>query len=402
MTGRLLVVQPSDDYARRICRSVPDAVFLAAPERARILAAHPHVIPADLTDTNSVAEAVKTWAKKNSTTFAGITTFICEAMTETAALARNLGLRFHAETLVLRTRDKHRTSTAWKRENVPTPATGKIRDLNDLLDFAAQVDGPWILKPAGGSGSAWVLRVEDHAELADAHARIAAGLNGEPYLAQQCVSGREFSADLYVHQGDVRVLRLTEKYLLPCQGRAGLVGAYYPAQVEPVVFATMSDTFRRGTMALGIKHGIVMVDAIWSHGKLYLLEMALRPGGDCLPDLCVRATGYDPIRTACEVALGQKPAPSDIANPAPVAALHLITDRSGRIRRINFDRLKAHPVVLHVEPYHVKGDVLRCWEGSYDDSILAACVVQCADPDDLPVLVELLTKRIDLQLESET
>lgn len=400
MTGRLLVVQPSNDYAHRIRRSVPDAVFLATPERAHLLSAHPHVIPADLGDIPTTVETLKAWAKKNDAAFAGITTFICEAMAETAALAHSLGLRFHADALVLRTRDKHRAQSAWRRENVPTPTTRKIRDLNDLLDFTAQIDGPWILKPAGGSGSAWVLRVEDHEDLADAHARIAAGLNDEPYLAQQCISGREFSADLYVDRGDVRVLRLTEKYLLPCQGRAGLVGAYYPAQIEPTVFAAMCDTFRRGTMALGIKHGIAMVDAIWSHGKLYLLEMALRPGGDCLPDLCVRATGYDPIRTACEVALGQTPTPSDIAHPAPVAALHLIADRSGRIRRINFDRLKAHPVVLHVEPYRAKGDELRCWAGSYDDSILAACVVQCADSDDLPVLVELLTKRIDLQLET--
>jgi hypothetical protein len=246
-----------------------------------------------------------------------------------------------------------------------------------------------------------VLRVEEHTGLADAHAQITAGLNASSYLVQQCIIGREFSADLHVERGNVHILRLTEKYLLPCQGRSGLVGAYYPAHVEKNIFETIRETFRRGSMALGIKHGIVMVDAIWSHSKLYLLEMALRPGGDCLPDLCVHATGYNPIRAACEVALGQMPDLPDIANPAPVAALHLMTNRGGRIASINFDRLKAHPVVLHVDPYHAEGEELRFWAGSYDDSILASCIVQCADRRDLPVLVEMLTKRIDLKLDPE-
>jgi len=399
MSETLLVVQPSDDYARRVLNTVPDAVFVATKQRAKELNHYPHVIAVDLENAEETHQTVSEWARKHNIKFAGITTFICEAMSETAALAQALHLPFHADALVQRTRDKHKSNIAWQREGVTTPTTQKIRDLNDLLDFATQTDGPYILKPAEGSGSAWVLRVENAEGLIDAHARITAGIGHSTYLAQQCVSGREFSADLYVERGNVHILRLTEKYLLPCQGRAGLVGAYYPANVTGGMRDTMHTTFLRGVMALGVKSGIVMVDGIWMRSKLYLLEMALRPGGDCLPDLCMHATGYDPIRIACEVALGKTPELPSIDRPKPVAALHLITDQNGLIEDINFDRLKQHPVVLHVDPYHLKGDELRSWAGSYDDSILASCIVQCVKSDDLPILVEMLTKRIDLKLK---
>ena len=399
MSETPLVVQPSEDYARRILSTVPDAVFVTDTQRAKELKHHPKVIATNLNDPEETRQDVTAWASTHSVKFSGITTFICEAMSETAALAHRLKLPFHTDALVQRTRNKYKTNMAWQRERVPTPATQEVRDLNDLLDFAAQTDGPYILKPSEGSGSAWVLRVENSDDLMDAHTRITTGIDQSSYLVQQCVSGREFSADLYIERGNLHILRLTEKYLLPCQGRAGLVGAYYPAKVTDVMRDTLHATFLRGTMALGVKHGIVMVDAIWMRGKPYLLEMALRPGGDCLPDLCIHATGYDPIRTACEVALGKSPELPNIDQPKPVAALHLITDQSGIIQDINFDRLKKHPAVLHVEPYHLKGDELRSWEGSYDDSILASCIVYCAKPDDLPLLVEMLTKRIDLQVK---
>lgn len=402
MTDTLLVVQPSLDYAHRVLNSVPNAVFVADKHRAKLLKTCPNVIPVDLNDPAQTHQQVLKWAKKNNAKISGITTFICEAMHETAALAQALKLPFHAESLVQRTRDKHKSSTAWHREGVPTPTTQKVHERNDLLDFATQVDGPYILKPSEGSGSAWVLRVENADGLPEAHTSITTGTGQPTYLVQQCVSGREFSADLFVERGNVHILRLTEKYLLPCQGRAGLVGAYYPAQITDAMFDTIQTTFLRGIMALGVKHGIVMVDAIWMRNKLYLLEMALRPGGDCLPDLCIQSTGYDPIRTASEVALGKMPEWPNIKRPKPVAALHLITNQSGRIQSINFDRLKQHPVVLQVEPYHLAGDELRSWEGSYDDSILASCIVQCIKSDDLPILVEMLTKRIDMQLKPLT
>ncbi|MDA0709035.1 MAG: ATP-grasp domain-containing protein [bacterium] len=397
MSKTLLVVQPSDDYARRVLDTVPDAVFLADKQRATELNHHANVIASDLKDTEETHRLVTDWMQANKVTLSGIT--ICEAMHETSALAQSLRLPFHAEELVQRTRDKFQSSIAWQRENVPTPKTQKVRDLDDLLDFSMQTDGPYILKPSDGSGSAWVLRV-DHADgLAEAHGRIVAGIGQPTYLIQRLVSGREFSADIFVERGAIHILRLTEKYLIPAVGRAGMVGAYYPARATDAMRDALHTAFLRGVMALGIKRGVVMVDAIWMRGKPYLLEMALRPGGDCLPDLCKYATGYDPIRTACEVAMGKTPELPNISRPNPVAALHLITDQSGSIEDINFKNLTQHPVVLHVEPYHTKGDELRSWEGNYDDSILASCIVQCARPDDLPGLLEELTKCVDLRVK---
>ncbi|MCC7263964.1 MAG: ATP-grasp domain-containing protein [Candidatus Latescibacteria bacterium] len=397
----LIVIQPSADYAARVCRQFPDALLLATPERAAHLADHPRVVAADLSDPAAALQALETYRVRYGCEFRGLTCFVCDYLPLAGDLAPQLGLPFHPAAAIRLSRDKSRAALAWVAAGVSTPATRLVCSEAELRDFGRRQPGPWILKPTDRSGSEWVLQIDEASLLPDAHRRLHEGLEGAPYLAQRCVKGREFSADVLVEKGEARLLRLTEKYLLPQPGLAGLVGAYFPARVPPALSALLLATFRAGALALGVEHGVVMVDAILEGETPYLLEMALRPGGDCLPDLCIHATGYDPIETACRVALGQTPAASQLDNPAPLAALHLMGTHNGIIRAIDFAALEAHPAVVQLEPYHLPGDELRCWEGSYDDRILAACVARCEAPELLPVLIEELRGLITLELETD-
>ncbi|MBI2501876.1 MAG: ATP-grasp domain-containing protein [Candidatus Latescibacteria bacterium] len=397
----LVVIQPSADYAARVRRHCPAALFLATPERAALLADHPRVVAADLGDPQAARRALDRYAGARQLRYRGLTCFICEYLPLAAALAPLLGVPFHSPAAIGLSRDKGRAALAWMRAGVSTPPTCLVHSEEELREFAAQHPGPWILKPTDRSGSEWVLKVEQPGELGAAHHRLEQGLEGAPYLAQGFVRGREFSADFYLEEGRARLLRLTEKYLLPQESLAGLVGAYFPARVPAALREKLLDTYQRGALALGVERGIVMVDSILNRGTPYLLEMALRPGGDCLPDLCLHTTGYDPIRAACQVALGQPPDFPDLSQPASLAALHLMTTRSGLIRAVDFSALEAHPAVVQVEPYHLPGEELRCWEGSYDDRILAACLVRCQGEEQLPPLIEELNDLIALELEAD-
>lgn len=397
----LVVLQPSADYAARVRRHFPDAIFLTTPERAVLLADHPRVVAADLDNPAAAHQTLNNYARPRQLRYRGLTCFVCDYLPLAGALAPLIEAPFHSPAAIGLSRDKGRTALAWMSAGVCTPPTRLVHSEQELRAFANQHPGPWILKPTDRSGSEWVLKIEDPADLSAAHRRLEQGLESAPYLAQCFIQGREFSADFYVDQGQARLLRLTEKYLLPQEGLAGLVGAYFPAQVPAALREKLLDTYRRGALALGVERGIVMVDSILAHNTPYLLEMALRPGGDCLPDLCIHTTGYDPIRAACQVALGQPPVFPNLSEPAPLAALHLLTAQSGLIHAIDFSALEAHPAVVQVEPYHLPGDELRCWEGSYDDRILAACVVRFDREEQLPSLIEELHNLIVLELDTD-
>lgn len=412
VSGCLLVVQPSADYAFRVRRHAPDAVFLATPDRAPELAGHP-VIVADLDDGQGAAAAVGTWCsaragRRRGPGVDGITCFVCERLEVTAEVARHLGLPFHSPATVCRSRHKDESLLAWRTAGVPLPASRFIGGLPDLLDFSGAVRPPWILKPTDRSGSEWVLRVDGQDDLLGAHLRIREGLAasaephraGDPprYLAQELVQGRELSADLFIDAARlVRALRWTEKYLVHEPGLAGLVGAYFAAQLTGAEEDALRRTCERAAVALGVERGLVMVDGILRDGAFHLLEMGLRPGGDCLPDLCQRSTGYDPVRAACQVALGRDPDGPERA-PERIAALHLMARVGGTITRLDLTDLEAHPAVVHVDPYRGVGDSLRVWAGSYDDRIVASCLARFDAVDELPDLIGELSARIRLDV----
>ncbi len=104
--GRLLVVQPSADYAGRVRAHFPEAVLLATPERAAQLEEHPAIIAADLDDPAAALTAIRTWIRRTSQPLVGIVCFVCEYLPLTAGLARELDLPFHSPEAVRRTRRK--------------------------------------------------------------------------------------------------------------------------------------------------------------------------------------------------------------------------------------------------------------------------------------------------------
>lgn len=401
----LLVVQPSVDYATHVQRHFPDAVLLATPERAVLLGHMSQVVAAPLEDFEA------TWQIAGKQHCGGIVCYVCDHLPLTAFLASRLGLPFHTEAAVCNTRDKSRAAVLWQAAGVPTPATRHIHDDKDLQGFMATSSPPWVLKPVDGTGSEWVLRADTPPQLVDAYQDLCHGLAADrdippeqvTCLAQQFIQGREFGADLHLlPDGGMEILRLTEKCLRPSVRTAGMVDAYYVAQVDTAPRNLIYDACLRGAAALGLGPGIAMADFILADGRPYLLEMAARPGGDCLPELCRTALGYDPVSTAARVALGRLPE-RGTGDARALAALHLMSERSGMVRSIDYRRLLAHPrVVGLIETYHGPGEELRCDTGSYDDRIVAACLVEYHDPEELSALSITLSALIDIELEPFT
>lgn len=402
----LLVVQASPDYARRISSHCRETVFLATPERAQELhAAGFHALAADLQDARSALTVAASYALSQRLYYAGITCFVCEYLPLTALLAEGLGLPFASVESTCQMRDKAHSTRIWQHTGLAVPASQLISDWSELEDFTSAHPAPWILKPIDGTGSEWVLKVDDPAQLAAAHERIQSGLRAAQerdiapsYLAQQYLRGREFGVDFFIEGQRLRVLRLCEKYLVDAPGQAGQVGAYYFPHLSQRLRRLLQDTLRRAAQALDLQRGLAMADLMLVGDEVYLLEMAPRPGGDCLPDLCRAALGYDPISTACDIARGTAPRAHWPRPYRSLCALHLMSAGDGPIGRIDFSALLAHPNLFKlIEAYHEPGDTLRSCSGNYEDRIIASCLAHYSDPSDLPRLWGELSSLVHIE-----
>ncbi len=402
----LLVVHPSLDYARRVCSHFPNTVFIALPARAKELRmAGFRALAADLNNGRAALRSAADYALAQRFRYAGIACFVCEYLPLTAFVAAGLGLpHVEVQTATL-LRDKARSGARWARAGIPVPNAQLIDDLSELEAFASTCPPPWIVKPIDATGSEWVLRIDDPSQLAEAHTRLQHGLQGlhpsDPapaYIAQRFIQGREFGVDFFIEGQRLRILRLCEKFLVETPAQAGVVGGYYFPHLPQRLRRQLQDTLRQAARAVGMARGIGMADLILSNDVFYLLEMAPRPGGDCLPDLCRATLNYDPIRAACEAAIGETPRAVHWPHPLrPLCALHLMSDREGTIQQIDFSALRAHSSFYKfIEAYCEPGDALRQWAGSYEDRIVASCLADCPDPSSLASLWKELSDAVHI------
>lgn len=402
----LLVVQASVDYARRVSAHCRDVVFLATPERAQeLLSAGFRALAADLSEARSALAIAANYGLSQRLYYAGIICFVCEHLPLTALLAAGLGLPFASVKSTRAMRDKAQSTHLWQRAGLAVPTSQLVASQRDLDEFSAAHPAPWILKPIDGTGSEWVLKIDEHAQLPAAHQRIQSGLlAAQPrdvapnYLAQQYLRGREFGVDFFIDGRRLRVLRLCEKYLVEAPGQAGQVGAYYFPRLSQRLRRLIQETLLRAAQALDLGRGLAMADLVLVGDTVYLLEMAPRPGGDCLPDLCRAALAYDPIATACDVARGIAPRAHWPRPHQLLCALHLMSPRDGRIERLDFSPLLAHPSLFKlIEAYCEPGESLRSWDGSYEDRIVASCLAHYDNPSDLPHLWSELSALVHIE-----
>ena len=392
--GFVIVVQPSVDYAERILATGERAVFLVGPDRASDFRDFSTaVFPRELSVAASI-QSLRKYVRSTGCTYSGLVCFVCERIGLASQLANAMSLRFHHPSVVHRSRNKDLAHARWVRSGVSTPATQRVVDEAHLLAFAETHSPPWVLKPCDGTGSAWVERVDSAEDLLPAYERLrrlrAEKEGAAPFMVQSLIQGRELSADFFVRQGELIPLRVTEKLM---SGRLGEVSAYFPAVLNEGEQIELEAVLLDASKSLGQKDGLATADLILTRQGPYILELALRPGGDCLPDLCRAAHGYDPILETCRAARGlvarsERP----YVDAVEYAAIHLISNQAGVIDSISFDALMADPAVVSFEPYLFAGDTIVSNSGCYEDRVVGSCLIRVDSADDLllriPELVE--------------
>jgi len=371
----VLVVGTTPDYVDWIRRSRPgEAVFLTDPvARANAIEDRPapgEELLCDLTDYPGASRALAEHLDRHGLALDGVACFDCESLELAAVLAREHGLPYPTVEAIALCRDKQLSKERWRRDGLRCPASAEIGSAEDAARLAAAIAGPVVLKPATGSGSELLLVCRGAAECAAGLAQIRRGLaeraTNRLYLerpavvAEELVDGDEYSCDFLVEEGRVTLIRLTRKVLAPT-GPPGTARAYVltdppPAGIERQGFL---DVLLESARSLGITRGLNMLDFIVRDGRMFLLELTPRPGGDCLPWLLEHARGLDMLALTLDFARRRPIRIAADPDRATHAALRVHAPRSGIVARIDDAALRTDPRVLAIEWLRGPGHVVR-------------------------------------------
>ena len=376
---RVLVVGTTTDYVEWIRNCRPgETLFLTDPvlrREAREPAPDPvEEILCDLTEGDEAVRRLADHLVRWGIVPAGVACFDDESMSLASRLAGNHGLPYPSSEAVRNCRDKFRSKVLWEEHGLTAPAVCKVTSAEEAAAFSRATGGPVVLKPIGGSGSELVFRCESEKDCARYFRSIAEGLadrqdhrlyrpfleDGEGVLAEALVRGDEYSCDFMLENGRATLLRLTRKVRFD-EDPFGTAKAYsltgaWPDPIDPARFETV---LCRAAQALGLERAICMLDFFVNDGQVVLLEMAPRPGGDCLPSLLRCGCRMDVLQLALDFACQR---PLDLNPPGActsMVGLRLHADREGILEGIDDGALRRDPrvreiVITRLPGHHIK------------------------------------------------
>ena len=418
--NRLLVVGTTSDYIDWIRRTCPQrALFLTDPgirSKAREAVPKPHEeVLCELDDNARVWGAVTRHLDYWGIRVDGVACFDCESMALAAFLARDFSAAFVSLSAVNNCRDKLVSKKLWQKSHIDCPSTAPVRNVEDAIDFLSTLKRGCVLKPLSGSGSELVFHCKDEKECRRAFCIIQDGLrqrkdhrlykgvsnDSPPIIVEEFVDGSEFSCDFFMDGEATTVIRLTEK-ISSSFGPFGTTMGYL--LVDALPNGIDLDIFRRylarAAGALGIKKSICMADFIVNGGDIIFLEMAPRPGGDCLPALIRNALQLDILGLTLDAAQNSPLRIGSFRPPQPFVGLRIHAKHGGIFRSINYGLLKEDARIKEIHVLRRSGDIIRMPPEDYDSFVLGNIIFTPENKTDPSVECRRLLDMLTVEIES--
>ena len=233
---------------------------------------------------------------------------------------------------------------------------------------------PAIVKPASEGGKRGVIVVNSEVELKDAlqYALSFDKHKNGAIIEEYLYGGLECSVETLSFNGEHNVVQITEK-ISSGPPHCVELGHHQPANLSTKVQQTVKRAITELLDAVMYKNGITHTEIKVINGKVYLIELNARPGGDFISNVLTQlSTGYDFFTEAVKVAMGYKPeqVPEISIN---FAGIYFITKQTEFLKPI-FDSCDDKPWLYrkHFETNNLK-------ELVNNDSLHQNYMIYCSD-----------------------
>ncbi len=428
MSRSVLIVGTTPDYVVKLYerysksllfltdrRFQGDPLFQELPPDSQIFAS--------LEKSDDACRRTHEFLKAGSAAPRGIACFDCDSLLLASRLGSELGLRFPAWEAIARCRSKFESKKTWTGHGVASPIASIASSLPETIGFFKSHGENMVLKPLAGSGSELLFHCKDESDVSKAVTILEEELPKrrtnplfrpfpnpagdsliDPcscWVAEEFISGPEFSCDFVLQHDEVFLIRETGK-IKATDKPFGSVLAYtfpprYPAGFQK---RSLKEVLKKATNSLGFDWGYFMVDYILHQGTPILIEMTPRPGGDSIPELVRTATGMDTLALYLDFVQGDFKEPKELSlPPESFASLNFFAPVEGKIEILDGRKVTACP---HVKKLFFKkqvGDRVILPPKDYDNRLLGYCLIKATPGLDLVAETRKLQQLLELRIE---
>ncbi|MEV0368315.1 ATP-grasp domain-containing protein [Streptomyces sp. NPDC050636] len=284
----------------------------SAPEGA----AHPllgarNVITADTNDVPTLLPQVA--QLHEALGFDGVLSSCDYYLPTVARIAGHLGLPGPTAQSVTAACRKDETRRTLEAAGVPGPRFAVCDGFAAAALAAREIGYPLVFKPVDLCAGMFVRRIDDEAQLAEAHRALGAfpvnargQLRSPAILLEELLDGPEVSVETVSFDGRTQVVGVTDKSV---GGAPGFIetGHMFPAPIGADETAAAVDTALAAIAGLGLDHVVAHTEIKLTAAGPRVVEVNPRPAGNRITELVRHVTGIDLAGACVDLALGREP-----------------------------------------------------------------------------------------------
>ncbi len=416
--NRILVVGTTSDYIDWLQRAAPGRVLFLTDPSARQQAREPAPEAKDellfeLTRVDRIGPALMKHLARWNIFLDAVTCFDCESLELAALLAEDLSLPFSSVESIRICRDKYAMSGRWQKQGLGIPRFTLARTAGEATQFQRELGKPCVLKPVSGSGSELVFYSDSEGDCRRFARLLLDGIHHrkenrlyssavEGFLMEEFVPGTEYSCDFLLQGHEVKILRFSRKIKAEDTPFGTTVGyALSTCEQEGIDGRRLETLLGEAAQALGLTRAFCMVDFLGCDGRISLLELSPRPGGDCLPYLLRFAVGLDVLKLALDFAQNLAVEVPFLPADTHHVGLRLHAQQPGRIVGISAWRLREDPRVKDIRLIRQIGHRVVLPPKDYDSWYLGHVLFVPNDQDDIEGQCQALRRLLSVEIEAE-
>ncbi|MBR5231947.1 MAG: ATP-grasp domain-containing protein [Clostridia bacterium] len=310
-------------------------------------------------------EAVKEVAVKEQVDFL-ITVCADQVLLIVAQVSEMLGLPCYIDyrTAQLVSDKKHMKRVFWEN-SIPTSRYVEIDHLD--WDQINTLKYPMVVKPVDAYSSRGVRKALNKEELELYFNEAAQISRTGGVIVEEFVSGAEISVDVYVEDGQAKILCVSNSEKISDADRFIIFRGRYPVAASQEILDKIQRVAQQIADAFGLKNSPMLIQMINDGKNVSVLEFCARTGGNMKYLLIRRTCGFDVVKAVIDLTVGEKPHVELKAPEAKYIVNDFIYCHPGVFDRLEgFEELKAEGVLTDYYALRPRGMQIKGVSSSSD------------------------------------
>jgi biotin carboxylase len=287
---------------------------------------------------------------------------------------------------------------------VACPNAFPFRDEAALRQASMEIGFPVMVKPVDASGSKGVVRVDDVRQLPAAFELAMSFSRSQVGIVESYIHGHgpQIHGDGFVVNGRVVFACLGDHRFARMQDRYVPVATMLPSSHSAGRITQTIAEVDRLVKAAGYRCGPINIEArIDEQGRIFIIEIGPRNGGNFIPQLVQHATGVDLVQACLDSVLGVTPSLGE-TGASPVRGCYsyyiLHATRPGRFRQLVLsDHLKTRLLEQHL--FKMPGDLIEPFTGSH--ATIGVLLLRYRDREDMVRTLDQMDQHVAIRLKDE-